>query len=185
MKMPYKIISEASDENWVQNTQTGRRMNKKLLSKRRAVRYLRALEANVSKNTSIKHGGSFTAKEQDHLQAIHDHAESLGADCGGVDDVMAKHLKHGDFSKGQKQDKIQAMHDHAQELGADCVEVGDSAKHYKHFDGLSNATQEIEDNPPDDIRSALYAAIGLCDLLESEDDEPDDLKKIGDLPMFR
>ena len=186
--MPYKIISE-SDEFWVQNTQTGRRMNKKPLSKRKARRYQMALYANESKNLggtmkATKHGGDFTAKEQDHLQAIHNHSEDLGAQCGGQDEEMTKHLKHGDFSLGQKQDKIQAMHDHAQELGAACdVPEENAAKRFKSFKDYSDFGMpvDIEDNPPDDIRQAAQAIVDLCYLLESEDEEPDDLKKIGDL----
>ncbi len=190
--MPFSISPDESGGYWVSNANTGRRMHKKPLSKRRALNYQRALEANVNKNfnsrplsPSQKHGGDFTAKQKDSLQAIHNHAADLGAMCDGdePDEEMAKHLKHGDYSMLEKQDKVQAMHDHVHELGAECPMPEKAVRAEKAVKfmvssgmdeeaGEAYARQELGDIYM--YASALQTLTGLY----SEMDEPEDAKLV-------
>lgn len=91
--MPYEI-SENDGEFWVQNKQTGRRMHKRPYhTKKEALRLLGALEANVNDAKSVKHDGYHSTAEKDKLQAIHDHAAAMGADCAGMGEAESKAVK--------------------------------------------------------------------------------------------
>ena len=190
--MPYSISTDQSGGFWVENQNTGRRMNKHPLTKRRARRYQMALYANESKGSepmnSVKHGGDhnpFNAKQKDSLQAIHNHAADLGAECDAnyEDEEMAKHLKHGLFDVEEKKDKVQAMHDHTLHLGADCP-PSEAEKHASdklelvkktYAKSAEYAVQELGD-----IITAAYALAQLAQL-SNEMEEPQDATEVANI----
>jgi len=190
--MPFSISSDSSGGFWVTNTATGKRKNKRPLTKKQALAYQRALYANVpdvgpgkhfggTMTNQLKHGGNFSAKDMDHLQAIHDHAHDLGAKHDGEE---APAEKHGNFSAPQKQDKIQAMHDHSTELGADCAAADGMGS--KRLKLTPKAMKYMMDMGADqyaqqeawDVADACQALIQIAMLVQGEIEEPDDLKML-------
>lgn len=182
--MPFEIKEDEENpgEWYVQNKQTGRRKNTKPLSHAAALRYQRALESNAMGDTQKSVKAAFTAKQQDHLKAIIQHANDLLAKPSEVEGEDAG--KAAGMSKAQKGEKLQAIHDHSGDLGAACADSVIPAKAIKAamkmYDGgmMGDAGAIYARQEMGDISTAAYALVLLCGL-QSEMDEAEDAKKLA------